>query len=689
MAYIYPYGTYRPKTEPINILHTGGEIKGLYIEGNYLYIANKKGLVIADISDPANAFIISSLDIGECRDVQVQGNYAYLTSPNPYGDDITIVDISDKTNPVKVSGINVDEMGGFWNGIWKLYVEGNYLYTGDYYNYLYIIDISDPANPSVISTWPNPGAETGPSSFAKKGDYVFVVYYHYGFYVIDVSDPANPVKVAEVIEYHNPNANDIKVFGDYLFVSTRYEGFRVYNISEPTNPTLIVIDRSFNSYAEGIFIHQLPYGTYVFEVGSSDGLGIINVTDIQNPELVSIMPIPLGDSVEAKGNYMYIGSHNNGVWVVNVSDPSNPHEVVWIQVDGRNHGLTIDGDYLYGTGCWGRIWIVNISNPEDPIIELPYSSINADHNPIVVDDYLYVQTYDAYGEYVTIYDVSDKKNPVLVYQEDLGFGSWIQPLDRYGDNYLIWGGSNGLFIVDISNRTNPVVVGSYNIDMYTGDAKVLGDVVYALSGGYLYSIDISDVTNPKLLDKIECYGNALVIYGSVAYVLPRVMGGTLKAVDISDPTNLSVIDTLEGIGGDDIMAGIEEENGLLFTNSGFIILPLGGERARIEATITIMNLDNVTITRQFRAIVFYAETLSDSSGVPCEDYNVWNEEAEALDVIEFGTITLNPGDSATASASNVSANIWPEGVKIDAGIVILDGEGNFYDSLKVSDAVSL
>lgn len=66
---------------------------------------------------------------------------------------------------------------------------------------------------------------------------------------------------------------------------------------------------------------------------------------------------------------------------------------------------------------------------------------------------------------------------------------------------MIFGGKNGLFIVDISDRTNPVVVGSYNLNMYTGDAEVVGDVVLAVEGsGELYAIDISDPANPKLLD---------------------------------------------------------------------------------------------------------------------------------------------------------------------------------------------
>ncbi|RLG54024.1 MAG: hypothetical protein DRN95_09020, partial [Candidatus Hydrothermarchaeota archaeon] len=554
----------------------------------YLYIANKKGLVIADISDPANAYIVSSLDIGECEDVQVQGNYAFLTEG---GKGVYVVNISDKTKPTLLTTV---DLGGS-NRPRRLAVSGNYLYVAmEAEKRLCILNITSPESPFIESNWTTEeGGGSGFSSVAVKNNYVYVTQYHWGFHVIDVSDPSNPVEVANVIKDHDPNANDVKVFGDYLFVSTRYEGFRIYDISDPTNPSLVTKFSGWSSYAEGIFIHQLPYGTYVFQSGFSSGWAIINVSDIENPEILSTMPVPLGDSVEVKGNYMFIGSHNEGVWVIDVGDPSNPHEVIWIQVHGRNKGLTIDGDYLYGTGCWNGIWIVNISNPEDPIIELPYYGINAALNPIVVDDYLYVQTYDANGEYVTIYDVSDKQNPILVYQEDLGFGSGIQPLDRYGENYLIWGGSNGLFIVDISNRTNPEVVGSYSISLYAGDAKVLGDVVYAVDGTYLYSIDISDVTNPKLLDKIECYGNALVIYGSVAYVLPRYAEwGGLKAVDISDPTNLSVIDTLEGIGGDEYMAGIEEENGLLFTNSGFIISPAGGGEQPL--VISLIKVGSIT-----------------------------------------------------------------------------------------------
>ncbi|MCW3134979.1 MAG: DNRLRE domain-containing protein [Methanophagales archaeon] len=580
------YGTYKEKTPPVNILHTdAGTIRGMYADGNYLYVIGGK-FVIADISDPENAYIVSSLDIGG-KDVQVQGNYAYLITPSVYGDDITIVDISDKKNPVKVAGIDVESLGGDHSGLWRLYVEGNYLYTGDDNNYLYIIDISDPTNPTVISTWPNPGGYIeGPSSFAKKDNHVFVVRYHYGFYVIDVSDPANPVKVAEVIGMNNPNANDIKILGDYLFISTRYEGFRIYNISDPTNPSLVTTFWFSVGYAESIFVHELPHGTYVFETASSVGWAIINVTNIEHMKLMTdpMMPVPSGNSVKVKGNYAFVGAWNDAVWVLNVSDPTNPKSIAVMRNGGRNTGLEIseDGNYLYVAAAWSGLSIANISDPENPKWDIIDYGPDIGGPMVAVDNYLYVGG-------LRIYDVSDPKNPEIVYDKNLGFGSWGHPHARYGDDYLLCGGQNGFFIVDISNRTNPKVISNLSIDLYAPYGKridVSGGVAYVGSGNYLYSVDISDVTNPVILDKVNIvYVTALTVYGTYAYVTDEYRG--LHVVNISNPSSMKVEETA-GISATDI----DEENGLLYTSKGHIFSPIGGGELPLQ--ISLIKVSSIT-----------------------------------------------------------------------------------------------
>jgi len=567
-------GFYKEKAQPVKILHTGaGTIKGLYAYKNYLYVIGSK-FVIADISKPEKAHIVSSLNIGG-KDVHVEGNYAYITTPNVYGNDIAIVDVSDKKKPVKVGGFDVEKVGGDGRGIWRLYVEGDYLYTGDLKNYLYIIKISDPKNPVLVGKWSGPG-KGSPSSFAKKGKYVFVTRYHWGFYVIDVSNPKKPVKVAEVIKDHDPNASDIKIFDDKLFLSTRYEGFRIYDISEPKNPKLITKFAKVSLYAEGIFVHRMPFGTYVMEVGSSCGLAIIDITDIKNPKLITKipLPIPFGKSIKVKGNYAFIGANNGGGWIVDVSNPKEPKAVAWVKTDGRHWGVEIKDNYWFLSYGWGDLAIVDISNPEKPKFVYEGCGPNLSGYIVAVDNYLY-------GGGLRIYDISDPRKPKTVYNKNLGTG---QPFALYKNKYLITAGSKGVFIIDISKRTEPKIVSKVNLNAYTAYGRQLdlsGDTVYVgCSGGYVYSIDISDPKKPKILGKVYAGGNnSIIVYKNYLYSLPRVASWGFSVIDVSDPSKMKVVERRYDIGGNDM----DEENGLIYIASGsglIIISPVSenGER---------------------------------------------------------------------------------------------------------------
>ena len=555
-------GFYKEKTPPVKILHTGvGTIQGLYAYKNYLYVIGGK-FVIADISKPEKAHVVSSLNISG-KDVHVQGNYAYLTTPSVYGDDITIIDVSDKKKPKKIGGLDIDKFGGDCRSIRRLYADGKYVYTGGVRNWLYIIDVSDPKNPKLLSKFPNDRLKrVGISSIAKKDNYVFVVAYHYGFCVIDVSDPKNPKKVAEVIKSHDPNANDIKIVGDLLFLSTRYEGFRIYDIKDPKNPKLITKFGNFRGYTESIFVHKLDYGTYAFLTGFSGGWIIVDITDIKKPKLLTYpwMPVPVGDSIKVKGNYAFIGAHNGGGWIVDVSNPKEPKAVAWVKTDGRHWGVEIKDNYWFLARGWGDLIIVDIKDPKNP--KLLYSGYgpNLSGYIVAVDNYLY-------GGGLRIYDVSDPKNPKIVYNKNLGTG---QPFAVYKNKYLITAGRGGVFIIDISKRTEPKIVSKVNLNAYTVYGRQLdlsGDIVYVGSGSYLYSIDISNPKEPKILGKVyTCETNSVVVYKNYAYSLPRVGSWGFRVIDVSDPSKMKVVQEIR-LGGNDM----DEENGLLYTANGLIL----------------------------------------------------------------------------------------------------------------------
>jgi len=115
---------------------------------------------------------------------------------------------------------------------------------------------------------------------------------------------------------------------------------------------------------------------------------------------------------------------------------------------------------------------------------------------------------------------------------------------------------------------------------------------------------------------------------------------------------------------------------------------------KIKVTVTIENTGSQSVTNTFWFTAFYAETLSDESGNPGNDYTRWNLESDVYDYATTSeTTTLNPGDTLTIEgATPVSADNWAEGTLVDAGIVIGMGSGDnavILDSLKIADAVEI
>mgnify|MGYP001295632344 CR=1 FL=1 len=73
------------------------------------------------------------------------------------------------------------------------------------------------------------------------------------------------------------------------------------------------------------------------------------------------------------------------------------------------------------------------------------------------------------------------------------------------------------------------------------DIVVMGDRLYAIGKGRLYTADITDASYPKKLGELSGLGNTrqMVVSDGVAYVASREDG--LFIVDVNDPTKPSLL----------------------------------------------------------------------------------------------------------------------------------------------------
>ncbi len=197
-----------------------------------------------------------------------------------YTKQLYILDISNPANPTYLGGLATNTLTGGMNAVAVATSSaGNYAYvatdSSTNINQLQIIDVTDPSAPFVKSTFPafsgsGMGKGVGTSIFYKDG------YVYEGlttgasgpeFNIIDVSNPALAVwKGGYAI---GKNVNAIIVKDGYAYLSTNDTGKElvILNVTNPASPTLVGI---YNATPD---VTNFGYGRALYTVGDTLYLG--------------------------------------------------------------------------------------------------------------------------------------------------------------------------------------------------------------------------------------------------------------------------------------------------------------------------------------------------------------------------------------------------------------------------------
>jgi hypothetical protein len=122
-------------------------------------------------------------------------------------------------------------------------ISGNFAYvTSSYSNMLTVIDISNPAAPTIVKAFTDP-AINFPVDVTVSGNFAYVVNQLStppNFTVVDISTPASPKVVGSVTNGFLNGAYRIRVHGNFAYVSgSSAHSIGVIDISNPANPTFV------------------------------------------------------------------------------------------------------------------------------------------------------------------------------------------------------------------------------------------------------------------------------------------------------------------------------------------------------------------------------------------------------------------------------------------------------------------
>lgn len=501
----------------LSYTHIGSSGRGVAVSGQLAYVAaDIGGVKVFDVSDPYDPQEIGSFNTqGSSYAVALDDGLAYVAD---YDGGLLVLDISAPTSPSQVavvpmqgSGTNAEYvvvadgkayiacgvagfqifdvaapsspqyLGGFNDPSFTathLAVDGPYLHVANYHG-LQIFDVSTPTAPSVVSSqstimeprqvflWGDsacvltnyglnvfdvqnpqqphfPGIVPSlfPWDIAVSGDYAFIAKNAEGLGVIDISDPEAPLEVAEVSLAGY--VVDVHVDGVYAYVSARSGGMHVVDISDPLAPTQIGNLPAIREVYSVVTAENYAYVGDEYTGYTREKLRAVDISDPTLPVEVGVLSLGTNDDLRSmvrRGSTLYVAIGSGGVAVIDVSIPSAPQHVGDIQLRSAS-GVCADGGYLYVAGEFfgdtfvaPTLFVIDVRVPHvyDIVgeIRLPETSRVA-----VDDDVAYVT-----GNSLFVVDVSQKDDPCII-----GSASQASPWVLALDNQNVYLGGDGFIV---------------------------------------------------------------------------------------------------------------------------------------------------------------------------------------------------------------------------------------------------
>jgi len=305
--------------------------------------------------------------------------------------------------------------------------------------------------------------------------------------------PPEPFIVSTLVEGTTLNGvNHITVVNNYAYVVNGVgNSFTIVDITDPS--AMFVVGTLVDNVNFVTLTSVHVSGKYAFVTSNiTDCLNIIDITNVSAPVLVGrvvdsvVMNSPDQSFVASKFCYV-LGNQSDSLAIINISDPEAPFVAGSFTAAGLIDptAMYVMGKFAYITLLVGKLVILDISDPTNPVLVGTFTDgagMNFPAAVYVVGRYAYV-TADGSDSF-SIIDIHDPSNPVLA-------GRITDPVNLNRPKTLsidgdyayvgIIGPPNDLLVLDISDRTAPVILHSPGIGI-NGDFFVSGKFAYLVNG---------------------------------------------------------------------------------------------------------------------------------------------------------------------------------------------------------------
>ncbi len=529
----------------LSTLPTDGAPAALDLMGAHAFVAGELGVQIIGVDDPSAPVVVGSIALfSEAEDIEIAPGVAYVALSTPESG-LAIVDIHDPTAPTllayyatdhTVRSVTVTDGTAFLGlgsagmvvldvsdpstpveialydttRVYELIVDNQIGYTATWYG-MATIDLADPSQPQLL--WES-NAIRGRTDMTVADGFA---YMDGASAVYDITDPSAPVPIVEF-----PNTGRQSVIQDGLAYVITNDSLVVFDVSDPppNGVTGLVEVRD----SEGLAIK----GNHAFLSAWTEGLVVLDVSDPHNPFQIASLDLPnIAHHLDIEGDYVYV-STSAGLAIVDVSNPAAP-ELVVPPTNYRGSRVAVGDGVVAVQGT--RLYFVDVSDPLNPIhlATQPFGA-SRDHGGVRVTN---GHVFQAVG-ILRVFDLSDPQaDPVATIEDWPG----LNAVDVQGDLACVAGRYN-LALLDVSDPADPQLLGHMDLPADTPQSvKLVGDLAFVgFSSRGLWVVDISDTSAPVLLASTDRWVDRYPIFDIEVRGQSAMMatGLAFRILDISD-----------------------------------------------------------------------------------------------------------------------------------------------------------
>jgi hypothetical protein len=674
------------------------DVAEIVVSTSRAYVAaGTGGVYMVDLSDPAAPRVLGQWDSpGSAEGVALAGTLLYVAD-GPFG--LAVVDVTNPAAPTPVASA-FDTFFAF-----DVVVRDRAAYVAAADAGLLVVDVTVPAAPRELSIVDTPGYAR---DLIADGSMLYVADQWAGVRVLSLAQPFSPHEVTAVTL---PSwALDLALSADTLYVAGGSRGLQMIDVSDATRP------RVAGDYPIPLKVtwKVAVAGGRVLAGVRTEGVHIVDVTQPDALRRVGVIsPLVSASAVAVKGDFAYTLTADQGMRIVDFTRSDRPRE--------RGGGPTLQGlvggiatvgeNHVYvGSGIQGRhqLDVFDVSDPDRPVLARSLTIFNFAWELALHGSHLYMP--NEFG--LEVFDVTNPAEPVVrggIAFPEIAENGGATSVAFAGTHAFVSAGWGGLRVVDISQPANMQVVGSWEAKPATavGALAYRDGHLYAAAGPVLFVLDVRDPRQPVLLTSVNVSGGAgdILLDGRHAYLASY--GGGVAILDIGDPARPVMLGQIRS-GGFALELARKDGDLLVASSTGGLVLLTRTQQSAVSsavldpappiaATPPFVSATPLSAAAPRAAPAVAAANAQRSVIVTSAADSGPGTLREALsnlasgDAITFDPAVFPPNAPATIRVAAVLPHIKVSNVTIDASNagVVLDGSllsGDFRSGIEIAPA---